>query len=521
MLAKQFVNSSKLLEQRLAFVLMFYVTDVCPRPARAQPHGYYSRLFPSAAQPLSSRDEERLIRLGESMRYVSQREGTLTPRVGFTYFGQFVGHDLSHDTTPLARSHPVAERVPNYRSAYLNLEQIYGGGPMRSPQLFEGESGAEIFRIGKTRQGRPRDLPIEAGELLIADQRNLDNLILRQLHVVFLKFHNEAVKQLSVTPTTIEGADGIGSGTIFERAQRLVRWHYQWIVRHDFLPRILHNSFWFNRDRSDPLDSDSMPMEFSLAAYRFGHSMVRPAYGLNCQKKRVEISELMALGHERAPVGDDFLIEWGRFFDGLPRSGPVASSSYLDTALAPTMHRLPESILRLCVRGEASDSPMNLPIRTLLRGARAWLPSGQEVATLLSNKGILPKKYELTPDQLIQDTCNQSGTVLRATELHENTPLFYYILKEAEIVGQGRRLGLVGSYIVGQVIRTALYSDPDGYLSAVGPNWQLPQWRFPSGSIGKVNSLINVIRLVGYNKLLPECDAKWRSLQLGPLLSQR
>jgi len=500
---------------------------MCPHIGRrveatsSEVKGYYSRLVPSAAKRLSSRDEERLIRLGESMRYVSQREGTLTPRVGFTYFGQFVGHDLSHDTTPLARSHPVAERVPNYRSAYLSLEQIYGGGPMRSPQLFEGESGAEVFRIGKTPKGRPRDLPIEAGEVLSADERNLDNLILRQLHVVFLKFHNEAVKQLSATPPTIKGADSIGSGTIFERAQRLVRWHYQWIVRHDFLPRVLHNSFWFNRDRGYPLDSDSIPTEFSLAAHRFGHSMVRPAYGLNCRRKRVEISELMSLGHERAPVGDDFLIEWGRFFDGLPRSGPVASSSYLDTALAPAMHRLPESILRLCVRDEVSDSPASLPIRTLLRGARACLPSGQEVAALLSKKGILAARYELTPDQLVQDVCNQSGTVLGDTELHENTPLFYYILKEAEIVGQGRTLGPVGSYIVGQVIRTALYSDPDGYLSAIGPNWQLPQWRFPSGSIGKVNSLIGVIRLVGDAELLPECDAKRRSLPLESLLSQR
>jgi hypothetical protein len=493
---------------------------MCPNIGRqagatlSEVRGYYSRLFAPAAQPFSRRDEERLIKLGESMRYTTEREGTLTPRVGFTYFGQFVGHDLSHDATPLNSSHADAERIPNHRLPYLNLEQIYGGGPEHSPHLYEGEIGAEIFKIGRTAEGNyARDIPIENGVVRIADDRDLDNLVLRQLHVVFLKFHNEAVKQLDARPFMIAGAKILREGTLFERAQRLVQWHYQWIVRHDFLPRILHYSFWFNGNRAVLSNSGSIPIEFSLAAYRFGHSMVRPAYGLNCRKKRVEISEIMRLGHEPQPITDDYLVEWGRFFDGLPHSGPVASSSYIDTSLAPSLHGLSAPVLNLCIKSEAPGSPMSLPVRTLLRGARAWLPSGQEVAAFLSKLGSLPRKYELTADQLCQDTCNNSGSVLQEIGLGDNTPLFYYLLKEAELLSAGQILGPVGSHIVGQVILTALHSDPSGYFATLGAHGQLPLWRFPSGSIGRIDSLIGIIRLVGDHKLLSECDAKWRSLQ--------
>ena len=119
--------------------------------------------------------------------------------------------------------------------------------------------------------------------------------------------------------------------TVFQHAQRLIRWHYQWIVRHDFLPRILHNSYWKNRPtpaaRAKNRNSFSIPIEFSLAAFHFGHSMVRNAYGLNCHRRRVELPELMQLGRTPESLSDDVMIDWGRFFDGLSRSGPVASSS--------------------------------------------------------------------------------------------------------------------------------------------------------------------------------------------------
>jgi len=471
-------------------------------------------------EPLGKSQEEKLIRLGEAMRYDVEREGTLTPRVGYTYFSQFVGHDLTHDPTPLEGPYLDPERTSNHRTPYLDLDHVYGGGPEQSPDLYHGEPGTEIFKLGATTPtGYLRDLPVENGIVLIGDQedtRNLDNLILRQLHVLFLKFHNEAVKQLSAKPPTITGIENLGPGTIFERAQRLVRWHYQWIVRHDFLPRIFHNTVW-NRHNlivravSQSENRFSIPIEFSLAAFRFGHAMVRNAYGLNCHQKRVVLPELMALGHRPSLFPDDFMIEWGRFFDGLPGSGPVASSSFIDTAIAAPLHDLSPSIIRLCSKTEHSMQPARLPVRTLLRGARARLPSGQEVADALVKQGVIKPQDRLTTAQLTKDTCNHSGSVLRDIGLEENTPLFYYLLKEAEINGLGLTLGPIGSYIVAIVIEGALKADPEGYMSVVGPDWKLPLWRFPNSPDKQVISMIGIIRLVGDNQLLPECEAKWRS----------
>jgi Animal haem peroxidase len=493
--------------------------DICERMARSKPKGRYSRLFQPPAEPPSETQEEKLIKLGSAMRYDVEREGTLTPRVGYTYFGQFVGHDLTHDTTPIDGPYLDPELTPNYRTPYLDLDHIYGGGPVKSPNLYEGEAGAEVFRLGATTpSGYLRDLPVENGNILIGDERDLVNLILRQLHVVFLKFHNEAVKQLSAAHPTIIRIDDLGSGTIFEQAQRLIRWHYQWIVRHDFLPRILDPSvwnrhWWIARHPSKPKDDFSIPIEFSLAAFRFGHSMVRNAYGLNCRQKRVEIAELMALGQNPSPLQDDFIIEWGRFFDGLPASGPVASSSYLDTSVVAPLRGLSPTTLRLCSKMERSARPASLPVRTLLRGARAGLPSGQEVAEMLVQERIIKAEDFLTSSELSRNTCDHSGSILKDAGLEQKTPLFYYLLKEAEIRGLGRTLGPIGSYIVSEVIRQALEADPEGYMSAVDPGWKLPLWRFPNGLDEQVNSVIRIIRLVGDNQLLPECEAKWRSLQ--------
>lgn len=484
-----------------------------------QPNGCYSRLFPPPSRPFGKKDEEKLIKLGDAMRYDVEREGTLTPRVGYTYFSQFVGHDLTHDLTPLDGPYLDPERTPNHRTPYLDLDHVYAGGPEQSPQLYDGQPGAEVFKLGATiATGYARDLPIENGTILVGDgedTRDLDNLVLRQLHVLFLKFHNQAVIQLDAKSPTIRGIQNLGPGTIFEQAQRLVRWHYQWIVRHDLLPRVLHPSVWSRQNRTDwasPRNAAfAIPIEFSLAAFRFGHSMVRNAYGLNCRQKRVVLPDLMALGHRPSPIQDDFLIEWGRFFDGLPNSGPVASSSFIDTSIAAPLHDLAPAIIRLSNTMEHSIEPPRLPVRTLLRGARARLPSGQEVTGVLLKKGIIKSEDRLTAAQLTQDTCNHTGIVLEDVGLTENTPLFYYLLKEAEVIASGLTLGPIGSYIVAAVIEGALESDPNSYLSVMGASWTPPLWRFPNGSDEQVTSMIRIIRLVGDNQLLPECEVRWRS----------
>jgi len=492
------------------------------REMRASPKGHYSRLFAKPVAPISSNEESKLIELGNSMCYEVEREGTLTPRIGYTYFGQFLGHDLTHDTTPLAGPYAEPEKTSNFRTAAFDLDHVYGGGPTGSPYLYEGEEGGETFKVGATTPtGYRRDLPIGHGRVLIGDlqdTRNLDNLLLRQLHVLFLKFHNEAIRQLQTNPAMESVTHSLGAGTLFERARRLVCWHYQWIIRHDYLPRVLHNDVWHfqaHRSARKPGSGFSVPIEFSLAAFRFGHSMVRNAYRLNCRTKRVLIEELMALGQKAEPIADDYLVEWGTFFDGLPTSGPQASSAFIDTSVSCAMHGLSPGTIRLANKLESID-PSNLPVRTLVRGARAQLPSGQEAAEALVAQGRIKSKDRLTSSQLRSDTCNRSGSVLSKNGLEQNTPLFYYILKEAELKGEGLTLGPAGSHIVSEVVQSALEADPDGYLAVMGPKWELPEWRFPNGSLRQVNSLIGIVRLVGDEKLLPECEAHWRRFQFPP-----
>ena len=456
------------------------------------------------------------------MRYTQEREGTLTPRIGYTYFGQFLGHDLTHDATPLAGPYLEAEATPNFRTASFDLDHVYADGPAGSPYLYEGEEGAETFKIGATSpSGYRRDVPIERGHVLIGDlqdTRNVDNLLLRQLHVLFLKFHNVAIEQLQTHPELRSLAESLGGDTVFERARRLVCWHYQWIIRHDYLPRILHNDVWQQQHLDgfrQPAEPGSIPIEFALAAFRFGHSMVRNAYRLNCRQKRVTISELMALGQRAEQIPDDYLVEWGTFFDGLPTSGPPASSSYIDTSISFAMHGLTAETIRLANKLEAVD-PSNLPVRTLLRGARAQLPSGHEAAEALLAQGRIKAADLLTQTELERDTCDESGSVVRRQGLAKRTPLFYYILKEAELKAGGLTLGPVGSQIVFEVIQNALATDPSSYLSVAGRNWELPHWRFPSGLQRPVNSLIGIVGLVGDEKLLPECEAHWRRYQVLP-----
>src|SRR5690242_2291592 len=212
-------------------------------PTEARPmRSHYSRLF---GGPFPGHDETELRVLSARMKDIPQnrrgrlRRGDLAPSA-LVYLGQFLAHDLTRDETPLEQVSADAEKIENCHTPRLNLESMYGDGPENSPQLYDlTERGCATFLLGKT-IATPQlqiastrdDFFRDEGRPLLADHRNDQHLILAQLHVVFLQFHNQLVRLLKHRAF----AEHIFQHeTIFDAARRLTTWHYQWIVRHEFL----------------------------------------------------------------------------------------------------------------------------------------------------------------------------------------------------------------------------------------------------------------------------------------------
>lgn len=408
---------------------------------------------------------------------------------GFTYLGQFVDHDITLDLTPLAKAMEDLDMTRNFRTPGLDLDCVYGAGPgphrflfarapnasgqmVDTPKLVIGTAQASsdnVDRPGKVVPDLPNDLPRNAqGVALIGDHRNDENLLVAQIHLAFLKFHNAVADHLKGT---------VPDDELFERAAKTVRWHYQWMVLHDWVERltekgivarILHEGRKFYRFAKQPF----MPWEFSAAAYRLGHSMVRRSYSHNRIFRdrdphvvTADLGRLFFFTNLSGNIGTAFptlpsnwAIDWRRFFD-LPRPADQSQFEFnhsrrLDTALVEPLHHLPGS-----APGEES-----LAFRNLRRGVQLGLPSGQDVAALMKQKIMFDP---LAPDEIAQ---GNDGAVAKALGFDKNTPLWYYILKEASVRGQGRRLGPVGARIVAEVFIGIVQGDEGSYLS--DPTWK-------------------------------------------------
>src|SRR5438552_4123054 len=469
----------------------------------------YTRMFPKLARSSSipkSSNEEGLGKLGELMMDDGNPEsGDVAPvTAGYTYLGQFIDHDLTLDITPLELAKPSAECIRNFRTPFLDLDHLYGGGPSLSPFLYEtnGPPGNERFLIGMTRNrrfnGRDQkpsadDLPRNSnGIALVGDPRQDENLIIAQLHVAFLKFHNRVMCELDKGKKGAVQSVGPAGATQFEQARRLVIWHYQYVVLNDFLRLLIDREVFDDLRRKltarlGRSECFQIPIEFSVAAFRFGHSMVRDLYNMyNDDHENVSLSCLLALtgsGSKQLPCEDpgskdipfvlpaDWVIEWSHFFLPNPPRPQVNEARRIDTKIAKGLHDLKiETIMQfnaaMANEPQKLTSPKNiLPVRTLWRGARMGLASGQDIAKAL---GIKP----LNSEDEIAPAGGLQTDILRTYGLDRDTPLWYYILREAEISKtEGTRLGPVGSRIVGEVIAGALGADPNSFLS-INPNWK-------------------------------------------------
>ena len=471
------------------------------QPARADDS--FTRMFPGLPPFAPATDEvrETAKKLGEKDGPLDAKDlmsdpiqsilnpGVFSPNnhdnlnmtAGVTFLGQFIDHDLTLDPkSPLLQT-ADPRRTTNFRTAAFDLDSVYGNGPQASPELYDRSSdnikflvevipGSETMsRKGAVRYDVPRDVNNTA---IIGDSRNDENVIISQFHLAMLRFHNAVVDHLRAKP----GAGRLSSEQIFKTAQRLVRWHYQWIVLHEFLPLtigqervddILRQGPSFFREADSRFlnkrGNPQIPIEFSVAAYRFGHSQVRPSYRLNFGPDNGSpffgFAFLESLdpndpdpgdlrGGKRAPRR---FVDWQTFFNF--GDGNFRPNKTIDTKLSTVLFELLGT--RGTSPGMPSDGVQSLASRNLMRHVNFGLPSGQAVARLMGAQ-------VLTPAQLAE---------LEPYGMDRSTPLWFYILKEAELMEGGLRLGPVGGRIVGEVFLGLLKADSESYL-AVERNWK-------------------------------------------------
>jgi hypothetical protein len=402
---------------------------------------------------------------------------------GVTFFGQFLDHDVTLDPRSplLKRSNP--RKTTNFRTAAFDLDSVYGSGPEESPELYDVSSGDIKLRVepipGSELVSRKRairfDLPRDPNNnAILGDSRNDEHVILAQFHLAVLRFHNAVIDHLRADPTHADQS----AERIFKKAQRQVRWHYQWIILHEFLPLtigqervddILQNGIRFYRvdddsdGRRDRRSKDpKIPIEFSVAAYRFGHSQIRPSYRLNFgptggspffafifddTQDPNDPDPIDLRGGKRAPRR---FVDWQTFFNF--GDGNFRPNKRIDGKLSSVVMLLPGS--RRPAPGLPADGIQSLASRNLMRHVNFGIPSGQAIARRMG----LPV---LTPTQL--DALTPFG-------MEKSTPLWFYILKEAELMENGLRLGPVGGRIVGEVFIGLLKADETSYLAA-RPDW--------------------------------------------------
>jgi hypothetical protein len=430
--------------------------------------------------------------LGLSMNRATSATSALRILAGYTYFGQFIDHDLTRDRTPLNETwHQPPCQIRNHRTPWLDLDSLYGDGPFRSKHGHLYAADGVSFRLGKVlANNEPFDLPLDDNTCMadVAEERNNENVIIRQLHAMFLKLHNAAVQELP---------DKLAPSERFQRARDRVRWQYQWLVRHDFLRTVcdtgVYDDVVVKGNRLIAWQGAfSIPVEFSQAAFRFGHSLVRDTYVLNTEPTGtggmagVPLPLMFANAHKPGPLNPSMRVDWSRFLGGETNGNGYEFAFLVDTSIVEPLFHLPEESIALFVRSFSRDksSEFQLPVRTLVRGAASRLPTGEQVAERLS------PGYRLVFDG--RDSC----TILEECGLENRTPLWYYILLEAELQHNGAGLGTIGSRLLAEVLEECLQQDPGSFLRN-GSGWEPPPWMGPDGKPIAVRTLLDLACVVG------------------------
>jgi hypothetical protein len=450
---------------------------------------------------------------------------------GYTYFGQFVDHDLTLDAVSLSMKQEDPAAVTNFRTPALDLDCLYGRGPSDQPYMYEPNGigllmGNRQLTAGPGGAVLTADLARFKTRAIIGDKRNDENVIVSQLQGLFIQFHNR-----------IAAANPSWS---FADVRQSVTWHYQWLVLYDYLPRIVGEemvrSILPHLNAGVPVSAlppvlkhfkidkfGALPVEFSGAAYRFGHSMVRPQYRLSRSndiglKGRVPVFAPSAEGPGLNGFGEfnlGFGIEWRFFFETEGRTletdfkGPdrIQPAYKIDTSLVFPLTRLPEF-------SDANGDPSPqfavnaLALRNLERGMMLSLPSGQAIARamglpVLTDAQLLvgkaqddsfddagvPKITDPWIDEGETPPVRKSGP---RTSMQDSAPLWFYVLAEARnqwktdalarlaaagnpadaeeratiINSTPTRLGPVGGRIVAETLIGLVWADKASFLRA-------------------------------------------------------
>lgn len=474
--------------------------------------GKFGRMFralPPAFDPTNDSLEPFFTTLGNAMTngFDPPKDGRDDEESGipalYTYFGQFIDHDITFDPASSLQKANDPDALVDFRTPAFDLDNVYGRGPDDQPYMYEQPGGTK-FQIGTEvltggKDPKARDLSRgENGRALIGDPRNDENTIVSQFQGLFERFHNRFVDD--------------NGDLSFEDVQREVRFHYQFVVLNDFLPRIVHSSVintlksggQFDRNKLmfyKPRHSPFMPVEFSVAAYRLGHSMIRPGYRLN-DAILLPIFPVPSQGLNEGLTGfrkmiSQWGIDWGRFIDidvraydgdDTVKRNRLQFAYRIDTSLVNPLGNLPPSV---------AQNPSSLASRNLIRGWRMGLPSGQDVARAMQLKPLDDSQIFIgqglesgLPKQTISD--------FAAGKFSGRCPLWTYILAEAmlnmedvEIPVQGSitvktpRLGPVGGRIVAEVFLGLMFGDPHSMLN------QQPGWQPKAGPSYKLKDFVN------------------------------
>lgn len=391
----------------------------------------------------------------------SNAELTSDVPLGMIFFGQFVDHDITFDTQTNFSSINNPQAVENTRTANLDLDCIFGGGPEDEPFLYDKPNGRGLYLLtGKTNQNQGQAANLEKHDLprtgtetaIIGDPRNDENRVISQFQLAMIRFYNanyDAIKTADPHKTAVE---------IYEEARRLVTWHYQWIVVNEFLPimcgsKLVSGILGSGRKFYKPCHGAFIPVEFSVAAYRFGHSMINQELKLKPSGDVHSIfSNEFGRGFDKIK-NQKQVVEWEALFDF---DGNYQRAEKLDTQLAAILLNLP-------FIDSTNPADKSLATRNLRRGQSFLLPSGESVAACMERD-----------DAEINDVKNLIRNVSQAhnINLDNGTPLWFYILAEAEEIGRvdnggskpGEGLGPVGGTIVAETLIGLLELDEESYL---------------------------------------------------------